>query len=50
MSGARGIEGYAGDTGPAIAADLRQPVQVAVRDGVVFIVDNGNNGIRVVVP
>ncbi len=42
--------GYAGDCGPATGAELNQPVQVAVHDGVVYIVDNGNNRIRIVMP
>jgi sugar lactone lactonase YvrE len=41
--------GYSGDCGPAAAAELDQPVQVAVLDCVVYIVDNGNNRIRIIV-
>ena len=44
-----GIQGYAGDNGPATAADLSNPDSVAVdAAGHLFIADAGNNRIRAV--
>ena len=45
-----GPAGFSGDCGPATEAQLSHPDMVAVHDGVVYIVDNGNNRIRMVVP
>ena len=45
-----GAAGFAGDCGPASAAELNQPFGVAVHDGVVYITDEGNYRIRMVVP
>ena len=42
--------GFSGDCGPATAAQLSHPNMVAVNAGVVYIVDNGNGRIRMVVP
>jgi sugar lactone lactonase YvrE len=42
-----GIQGYAGDEGPAAGAELNYPVGVAVdADGDLFIADTANNRIR----
>ncbi len=45
-----GTAGFSGDCGPASAAQLSLPAGLAVRDGVLYILDSGNNRIRVVVP
>ncbi len=45
-----GVGGFRGDGGPGIAARLREPVALAVTsDGTLFIVDWGNQRIRMVV-
>ena len=42
-----GAYGYSGDNGPATAAELRNPVGIAVDSGGdLFIADSGNNVIR----
>jgi serine/threonine-protein kinase len=43
-----GIKGYSGDCVPATEAMLDQPWGLAIRDGFLFIVDMGNNRIRMV--
>ncbi len=43
-----GISGYSGDGGPAISASLRNPEDVLVLDGKLFIADTFNYSIRVV--
>ena len=44
-------EGYSGDGGPATSAELRFPISVAVDgSGNVYIADNGNARIRLLVP
>jgi sugar lactone lactonase YvrE len=46
-----GSSGFSGDGGPAIAAQLRRPVSVALdKSGSLFISDSGNNRIRKVTP
>ncbi len=46
-----GVIGFAGDGGPAIAAQLNSPVDVAVDSGgVVWIADSANNRIRALTP
>jgi sugar lactone lactonase YvrE len=42
-----GTEGYSGDGGPAIAADIRSPFDVGVdAAGNIYLIDYGNNRIR----
>ena len=44
-----GTQGFAGDGGPAISAELNSPMSVAVTaDGMLYIADTGNQRIRVV--
>ncbi len=44
-----GATGYSGDSGLAVAFPLTSPLGLALGpDGVLFVVDNGNNSIRVV--
>ena len=45
-----GSAGFSGDCGPAASAQLDQPYGLAVRDGALFISDEGNHRIRMVVP
>ncbi len=46
-----GTPGFSGDGGPARAARLNLPTDVAVdRDGNVYITDRGNNRVRKVTP
>jgi len=53
-----GTLGAGGDCGPAVDAQLDKPTGIAVRDGVVYIVDggdyrigeSGNNRVRMIVP
>ena len=47
---AGGRFGETGDCGPASEAGLAAPEGIAIKDGVLYIVDGGNNRIRVVVP
>ncbi len=45
-----GVQGFAGDVGPAISAELNAPQGVAVGlDGTLYIADTGNQRVRVVV-
>ena len=41
-----GTQGFSGDSGPAVNAQLSEPVSVAVRAGNLYIADFGNNRIR----
>ncbi len=43
-----GVSGYSGDGGPAISASLRNPEDVLISDGKLFIADTFNYCIRVV--
>jgi sugar lactone lactonase YvrE len=45
-----GQSGAFGDCGPAVQAQLSQPSTVATHDGILYIVDVGNNRVRMVVP
>ena len=45
-----GAPGFSGDCGPAIAAQLSRPYGLAIHDGALYIGDEGNHRIRVVVP
>ena len=45
-----GRPGFSGDCGPAASAQLDQPYGLAVHDGVLYIGDEGNHRIRIVVP
>ena len=46
-----GTQGYSGDGGPAVSATLNHPTSVAVdASGNIYIVDNGNNCIRMINP
>ena len=45
-----GTAGYSGDCGPAAAAELGHPYGIAVRDGVLYIMDEDNYRVRMVVP
>ena len=45
-----GSAGFSGDCGPATAAQLDQPAAVAVHDGALYIVDSGNNRVRILMP
>ncbi len=45
-----GRAGFSGDCGPAVAAQLSGPYGLAVHDGALYIGDEGNHRIRVVVP
>ena len=45
-----GVPGFSGNCGPAIAAQLFQPYGLALHDGALYIGDEGNHRIRVVVP
>ena len=44
-----GVAGYGGDCGPAVEAQVA-PAGVAVHDGIVYIADEGNYRIRMIVP
>ena len=44
-----GVAGFSGDCGPAVAAQVA-PSGVAVHDGIVYIGDEGNYRIRMIVP
>ncbi len=43
-----GVPGFSGDCGPAVAAQLSQPYGLALHDGALYIGDEGNHRIRVV--
>ncbi len=45
-----GVAGDLGDCGPAAAAQLDGPYGITIHDGVLYIVDEGNARIRMVVP
>jgi len=45
-----GQAGFSGDCGPAASAQLDQPSTLTVHDGILYIIDVGNNRIRMVVP
>jgi hypothetical protein len=45
-----GTTGFGGDCGPALKATFFRPSQVAIHDGVLYILDFYNNRIRVIVP
>ena len=45
-----GQAGFSGDCGPAVSAQLDQPSTVAIHDGILYIVDAGNERVRMVVP
>jgi sugar lactone lactonase YvrE len=45
-----GVPGFSGDCGPAVAAQLYKPYGLAIRDGALYISDEGNHRIRVVIP
>lgn len=44
-----GVQGYAGDGGPAVAAELNQPQGLAVGlDGTLYVADTGNQRVRAI--
>jgi uncharacterized protein (TIGR03437 family) len=45
-----GIQGYGGDGGPAIVAELNFPSGVAVSGSNVYVTDSGNHAIRLLTP
>jgi hypothetical protein len=46
-----GLEGFSGDGGPAVAAELDSPGEMAVGPGgTIYVVDQGNNRVRAVAP
>ncbi len=49
LAGTGSKAGFSGDCGPALDARLSEPNGVAVHDGVLYIVDAGNDRIRMVV-
>ncbi len=49
VAGTGSKAGFSGDCGPALDARLSEPNGVAVHDGVLYIVDAGNDRIRMVV-
>ena len=44
------LPGFRGDCGPASSALLSAPAGIAVRDGVIYFSDTGNDRIRMIVP
>ena len=42
--------GFAGDCGPATAAQLNEPNLLAIHDGILYVGDFGNHRIRMIVP
>jgi hypothetical protein len=44
-----GKAGFAGDCGPALNAQFRRPIQLAIHDGLMYIVDIVNGRVRVMV-
>lgn len=46
-----GKPGFAGDGGPAVTAELKDPAALAVaKDGSVYVADSGNGRVRVIAP
>ena len=41
--------GFAGDCGPALNAQFRRPIQLAIHDGLMYIVDIVSGRVRVMV-
>ena len=46
VAGTLGEAGYDGDNGPATAAHLRQPFDVEIHDGALYIADTENHAVR----
>jgi streptogramin lyase len=45
-----GVAGFSGDCGPAVAAQLNRPAGLAVHDGLLYVLDEGNHRVRVILP
>jgi sugar lactone lactonase YvrE len=51
VAGSTGVDGYSGDGGPAVSAQLNEPEGLAVDDsGNLYIADTDNNRVRKVIP